>query len=256
MTTTVFKTVPDNEPKVLILDLETSPNLGFTWQRWEQNVIDVVKDWYILSFSYKWVGEKKVHVHALPDFSGYNKDKEDDRKLCEKLWELLDEADIVVAHNGDQFDFKKSNARFLVHGLVSPSPYKTVDTKKVAKKYFKFDSNKLDELGRQLGIGRKMQHGGFELWKGCMSGDKKSWKTMKDYNIQDVLLLEKVFMKMRPWIGNYPIVSPYAGVCRNCGGVHLAKRGFSYVNGGKYKVQRLRCDCGAWNVGEKSLANE
>lgn len=242
-------------PRILLIDIETSPNLGYTWGKWEQNVIENVKDWYILSFAYKWLGEKKINYFSLPNFPGYNKNKEDDLLLCLELHNLLEEADVIVAHNGDSFDVKKINARLLINKFIPPSPYKTIDTKKVAKKYFKFDSNKLDELGRQLGIGRKMQHGGFEIWKGCMSGDKKSWKTMVEYNKQDIVLLEKVFLKLRPWINNFPIVRADNGTCRNCEGVHLQKRGFSHTR--LYKIQRLQCvDCGAWNCGERQLAKE
>lgn len=243
------------EPKILLLDIETSPNLGYTWGKWEQNVIENVKDWYILSFAYKWLGEKTVHAYSLPDFGIYKKDPEDDDSICSKLWELLQESDIVVAHNGDSFDIKKINARLLINEYVPNSPYRTIDTKKVAKKYFKFDSNKLDELGRQLGIGRKMHHTGFELWKGCMSGDRKSWKTMVEYNKQDIVLLEKVFMRLRPWMNNFPIVRSDNGCCRNCEGAHQQKRGFSYTRTGI--IQRLQCvDCGAWNLGERRLAKE
>lgn len=244
-----------SEPRVLLIDIETAPLVGYAWSKWETNIIDTIKDFYILSFAYKWIDDKKVRSLALPDFPLYKKDPENDLQLCHNIWPLLNQADIVVAHNGDSFDIKKINARFLVHGTLIPSPYKTIDTKKIAKKYFKFDSNKLDELGRQLGIGRKMQHGGFELWKGCMSGDTKSWKTMVEYNKQDVELLEKVFLKLRPWMNNFPVVRSENGDCRNCEGSHLQKRGFSFTR--TSKIQRLQCqDCGAWNLGTRVLAKE
>lgn len=243
-----------DEPRILLIDIETSPNLGYTWGRWEQNVIENVKDWHLLSFAYKWLGEKKVSAHSLPDSKYYSKDPENDKELCAALWYLFNEADIIIAHNGDSFDIKKIQARLLVHDMLPPSPFKTIDTKKVAKKHFKFDSNKLDELGRQLGIGRKMHHSGFDLWKGCMAGDKKSWKTMVEYNKQDIVLLEKVFLKMRPWI-SFPIVRTENGTCRNCESVHLQKRGFSHTR--THTTQRLQCtDCGAWNLGDRVLAKE
>lgn len=186
-----------NKTKILLFDIEVSPITSYTWSLWETNVIEVKKDWYMLSFAYKWLGESKVIVKALPMYSDYLKDKENDKALCQDLWEVLDQADIVIAQNGDAFDIKKANARFIVHGFKPTSPYKTIDTLKVAKKYFKFDSNKLGELGRYLGVGNKAETGGFSTWLGCMNGDMDMWTKMIRYNRQDVILLEKVYLRLR-----------------------------------------------------------
>lgn len=244
-----------DEPRVLFVDLETAPNLGFAWEKWDTNIIENLRDWYILSFSFKWLGQNKIHAFSLPDFSLYQKSPENDKALVQKLWEVFNEADIIVAHNGDEFDIKKSNARFIAHDLRPPTPYKTIDTKKVAKQSFRFDSNKLDELGRYFGIGRKLPHTGFHLWRGCMTGDKKSWSMMVKYNKQDVALLEKVYLKMLPWMKTYPIVRKDNGSCRHCESVHLQRRGFSYTK--THEIQRLQCtDCGAWGLGERRLVKE
>lgn len=235
-------------PKILLFDIETSPNLGYVWGKWEQNVIENVSDWYILSFSWKWLGEKNTHVLGLSSFKGYKKDPENDKELVATLRELFDEADLIVAHNGDQFDIRKVNARMLVHGMPPPSPYKTIDTLKVARKYFKFDSNKLDELARHLKIGHKAETGGFALWKGCMAGNKKSWKTMLEYNKQDVILLEKVYLKLRSWVTNFPMIGQSKRVCPNCEAHKLQSRGFRFTK--TQKIQRLQCtNCGGWSDG-------
>lgn len=237
-----------SEHKILFLDIETSPNLGYSWGKYEQNIIEFKEDWHMLSFSVKWLGEKTTHVYCLSDFSGYNKDKRNDKKLVAKLWEYFDEADVIVAHNGNSFDIKKSNARFVIHGMTPPSPYKTIDTKLVAKRYFKFDSNSLNDLSRQLGLGAKLKTGGFDLWLGCMAGIEADWKKMCEYNKQDVILLEKVYLKLRSWITNHPRTSDEAinTQCPNCGGKKLQKRGVT-----RNKVttqQRWFCkDCGAWH---------
>ena len=190
--------------KTLLFDLETAPLLSYTWGIWEQNVVEVKRDWYILSVAWKWLGESKVHVMSLPQFKNWNKDKEDDSALIKELWKLFDEAEVIVAHNGNSFDIKKSNARFIINELKPPSPYKTIDTKLVAKRYFKFDSNKLNELGKYLKLGKKLETGGFELWKGCMAGDMKAWKKMCAYNKQDVAIIKKVYNKLHPWTTNHP----------------------------------------------------
>lgn len=235
--------------KVLLYDIETMANLAYVWGKYEQDVVAYEKEWYMLSFAYKWLGEEKTHVVSLPDFKTWKKDKTNDKELVSTLWKLFDEADIIIAHNGNSFDQKKSNARFIVHGLPAPSPYRQIDTKLVAKRYFNFNSNKLDDLANVLGLGRKIKTGGFDLWLGCASGDINSWKMMCSYNKQDVILLEKVYLKLRGWIANHPslgILTGERGLCPACRSSKLQKRGFG-VKGNSTKVQRLQCqDCGGW----------
>jgi len=238
-----------NKLKILLFDIETFANQAFVWGKYEQNVIAYNKEWFMLSYAYKWYGEKKTHVVSLPDFQLYKKDKEDDRQLVQTLWELFDEADIVIAHNGNSFDVKKSNARFLFHGLPAPSPYKKIDTKLVAKRYFNFNSNKLDDLGNYFGVGRKIETGGWELWEGCWRGDLKAWKKMCYYNKQDVILLEQVYLKMLPYITNHPNIALLNGdrvACPNCGSIKVQKRGFTYTR--VSKNQRWQCQgCASWH---------
>ena len=235
--------------KILLLDIEVSPLTSYTWSLWETNVIEVKKDWYMLSFAYKWLGESKVIAKALPMYKGYSKDKTNDKELCEDLWKVLDEADVVIGQNVDAYDIKKANSRFIFHGMKPTSPYKTIDTLKVAKKYFKFDSNKLDHLGKYLGLGRKIETGGFSTWLGCMSGDAKSWLKMVRYNKQDVVLLEQIYLRLRDYMTNHPRTSdrPLDEVCPNCGSTHLQRRGI-YRNKTTTQ-QRIFCsDCGSWNL--------
>lgn len=238
--------------KILLFDIETAPNLAFVWGKYEQDVIAFEGHWYLLSFSAKWLGSSKVHAYGLNDFKGFKKDKQNDKALTEKLWEFLNEADVVIAHNGDQFDVKKANALFVKHGMRPPKPFKSIDTKKVAKRYFRFDSNKLDDLGDYLKIGRKMQTGGFELWKGCMDGDSKSWRKMLMYNRQDVILLEKIYLKLRSWMQDHPNMNMYLGMlenCVGCGSSKVQRRGFATTRTGK--TQRFHCqDCGMWSLGK------
>lgn len=240
--------------KILLFDIETSPNLGAYFQLYKEgNIVWTEKNWHVMSWVAKWLGDKKTIIKALPDYPGYKKNPEDDKALCEDLWKLLDEADVVIAHNGDQFDIKKMNARFIVNGLKPPTPFVSIDTKKVAKKYFNFDSNKLNDLGVILGLGEKEDTGGIELWKQCINGDMDAWKTMKKYNKQDVLLLEKVYLHMRPWMTNHPNMNLLGDTnhsCPNCASAHMQKRGTGRTRTTVY--QRYQCqDCGAWSRGEK-----
>lgn len=240
------------ETKILLFDIETSPNLGWVWGKYEQNVIEYDKEWYVLCYAYKWLNKKSTKVVGLPDFKSYQKDKENDKELVFELWKLFDEADIIIAHNGDRFDIRKMNARFIAHGLNPPSPYKTIDTKKVAKRYFAFNSNKLNDISQHLGIGKKVDTGGFELWKGCMNGDAKSWRDMMKYNKQDVVLLEEVYLEMRKWIHNHHNINAHpehAHRCPKCGSKRIQKRGWGVTTVSKY--QRYHCqDCGGWSKGK------
>lgn len=243
----------NSENKVLIFDIETTPLISYTWGIWEQDVIQVKEGWYMLSFSYKWLGEKKTHVLSLPDYKLYKNDKKCDLALITDLWKLFDLADVVVAHNGASFDVKKANARFLTMGFPPPSPYKIVDTKLVAKNVAKFDSNKLDDLGKELVGEAKYKHSGFSLWLRCMSDkhDKEAWKEMCKYNKQDVVLLEKIYLKLRGWMPTHPYL--YYGVhCHICNG-KVNYRGIART---KTQIKRrYQCtECASWgSVLEKKI---
>jgi DNA polymerase elongation subunit (family B) len=240
------------EMKILLFDIETSPNLAYVWGKYDQNVIRFEEEWQMLSFAYKWHGEKKTYAYSLADFPLYKKDKNNDRELVAKLHEILSQADVVVGHNSDDFDIRKANARFIAHGLKPPTPFKSVDTKKVAKRYFKFNSNSLSDLGQYLGLGDKLPTGGFDLWLGCMAGNKSSWKKMVAYNKQDVVLLESVYNMFLPWITNHPNVNILNGQhmsCTNCGSKKLQKRGYGITSVSKH--QRYQCSsCGKWSKGK------
>lgn len=233
--------------RILIYDIETSPNLGYIWGKYEQNVLAFEQEWYILCFAYKWLGEKKTHVVALPDFKLYKKEPTNDYEVVKRLHELFDEADVIIAHNGDKFDQKKSQARMIVHGMQPPSPYRQIDTMKVARKYFNFNSNKLNDLGELLKLGQKVETGGFKLWLDCMNGVKSAWDKMKKYNKQDVVLLEKVYVAMRGWIKPHPAMNLMEGkltACPTCMSENVHKNGFYFNKVSKVQVWHCN-DCGA-----------
>ncbi len=237
--------------RVLLYDTETAPSLGWVWGKWQTDVIEFERDWHLLSFSYKWLDEKQIRTRALPDYRGYAKNRECDKKLTADLWDLFDQADIVIGHNVDRFDVRKTNARFLTHGLKPPSPYKTIDTLKIARRHFKFDSNRLDDLGRYLNVGRKLPHTGKALWLACMRGDRAAWATMRKYNAQDVALLERIYLKLRPWAANHPNLTFFTREdgCPVCQSHRTQSKGWAYRRTGKR--QRWVCaDCGhRWDDG-------
>lgn len=240
-------------PRVVLLDIETAPTLAWVWALYQTDVIDVKQDWFILSFAYRWLGTSgRVKVHALPDYLSYRRNPTDDKWLVKDLWAILDEADVVIAHNGDRFDLRKARARFIIHGLPPPTPFKTIDTLKIARRFFKFDSNRLNDLGRYLGVGRKLAHTGYRLWFACMNGDAKAWKLMRRYNARDITLLESVYLALRPWAPSHPDLTLYSRQhsCPTCQSFRLQQRGWNYTKTGKRK--RVQClECGAWSSGRK-----
>ena len=221
------------DKKILLLDIETLPNLGFYWDRpWETNIIQTIKQWQILSFSAKWLGgEQQTHINHRTD-----------RFLINKLWKLLDECEACVAHNGAKFDLRKINSRFLFWGLGPPSLYKTVDTLKVARQKFALLSNKQGDLGEYLKTGRKIKVD-KDLWLACIKGDKEALKQMAEYNAQDVLLLEKNYLKLLPWI-NHPNLWTDRIACPRCGSDKVQSRGFTTDR----KYRKVQCqDCRGWS---------
>jgi len=235
--------------KILAYDLEVTPILGWVYGTYKTNVLEIEQHSYIMCFSYQWLGQSKVHNVSLIDFPArYKADPTDDYDVVNALYKLLDEADIVIAHNANGFDNKVSTGRFIAHDMTPPSPYKTVDTLSVARQKARFSSNKLDVLGQQLHIGRKANetHGG--LWKACLSGDEKAWKKMIAYCNQDVKLLVKLYDRLLPYITNHPNMANYTdqvSVCPKCGSSHMESKGIRRTNTKVYR--RYIChSCGGW----------
>lgn len=205
-----YNKVEAKMPNIILFDIETAPELAYTWGRFKQFVAptQVVRRSYMLSYAYKRFGSQEIFADALPFYDDYADFPEDDYRIVKSLWDVLDSADIVIAHNGINFDLAYANARFAFHGLGAPSPFKVVDTLKVAKKYFRFPANSLAELCAFFGVGTKLKTD-FDLWIGCMSGDEESWHYMVDYNKQDIQSLEDVYLKLRPYDKSHPNLALY-----------------------------------------------
>lgn len=236
---------PTSGPAVLLYDIETAPALAWMWSAYNANIIEIEQDWYILSFAYKWLGSDTVHFVGLPDDPDWVPDSPNDRFVVERLALAFDRADILVAHNGDKFDKRKANARFLYHDIDPPSPYQTIDTAKVSRKYFSNYRNSLKDLGRLHDLGKKQPTEGFDLWRKCMAGNPYAWQTMKKYNIQDINVLEKLYLKLRPWIENHPNGNLYSGeqsTCPKCGSFNLVKRGHKRTRVNLYQAVQCK-DC-------------
>ena len=241
--------VIDTSAKILIVDIETAPILAYVWSIWQQNVQlnQIESDWYCLTWAAKWLFEEKVYSGKLTPKEAR---KQDDKRIVKGIWELINQADVVIAHNGDKFDMPKLNTRFIVNGLHPPLPYQSIDTLKHIKRQFGFSSNRLDYVNQILSLPRKMEHDGMPLWIGCMKGEADCLKKMEEYNVQDVLILEDTYLKIRPWIKPHPnvglfILDENQHRCPTCGSDDMKDEGKRYhttVNA----YDLMRCNnCGA-----------
>lgn len=232
--------------RILLFDIETSPLNVLAWGIWEQNInIEaILQDWHIMSWSAKWLFDENEMFDVLTPKEAK---EHNDKRICDSIWKLLDQADITVAHNGDKFDHKKLNTRFLYHGFKPLSHYKSIDTLIVAKNNFSFTSNRLDYITSFLGIPTKTKTD-FDLWKRAYFGEEKALKELAEYNKNDTFVLEELFVKLRPFIKNFPNLNLYnddnTSVCRNCGSDDISWGGYYYTNVSRYKGWRCN-NCGA-----------
>ena len=231
-------------PRILIYDIETSPNIGWFWRAgYKQNIgtHQIIKERAIICVSYKWLGEDQVYNLTW--------DKEqDDKFLLEQFIEVLNEADLIVAHNGDRFDLKWIKTRALFHRLPMMLNYPQLDTLKLAKKKFYFNSNRLDYISKFLGYEGKMPTTP-ELWrKICILNDREALKGMLEYCDEDVVQLENVYKELVSW----EAPKLHAGVLQGktkqtspiTGGVNLKKIKMVTTNRGtvKYIMKDLDSD--------------
>lgn len=244
--------------KVLTLDIETRPNLGYVWSLWKQNInlSQLHERGHVMCWVAKWYGTN------TPLFMSDHHDGHE--TMIRGMWDLLNEADIVVSYNGISFDLPHLNREFALLGLTPPAPYKQVDLIRTVRKEFNFVSNKLDNVAQELGIGGKVHHSGFDLWLQCMAGDEKAWTTMRRYNVQDVKLTEKLYDRLRPWIKGHPHLGLWVEVngdgeswaCPNCGHKALTRDTSRTVRANVQQYHAFTCPkCGTQARGITKLRN-
>lgn len=246
----------ENAPKILLLDIETAPIVAHVWGLWDNNVglNQIQQDWFILSWSAKWLDKKKIYYQ---DLRGKVK-KCSDKPILKDLWQLIDEADILLHQNGKKFDVPKINARFLINGFKPPSFYRQLDLRDIVKKNFGFTSQKLEYVTNVLNTKyKKLKHNkfaGHELWTECLKDNIKAWREMEKYNKHDVLALEESYKIMRSWDNtiNFQVYHDHNENKCVCGSFVVIKRGFRYTTVGKY--QNYQCStCGKNWQGKHNL---
>lgn len=238
-------------PKIGLIDIETAPIEGNVWGLFDQNVgLNQIKtEWSILSYTYKQLGAGKRDF-VYTDTQG---DPRNDKDICSELWHILHDNDFLIAQNGKRFDSRKIRARLIMHGFTPPAPVQVIDTMLMAREVAAFTSNKLEWLTTYLSNVQKSKHKdfpGFELWSECLADNPKAWASMRKYNIVDVLSMEDVYNRLRPWVRNHPNVATFyeddVMRCRVCGSDNLKQDGFSYTNISKFNRYQCNC-CGAWS---------
>jgi DNA polymerase elongation subunit (family B) len=254
------KSVEKQGPKILTFDIETAPCKAYIWSQFSKYipVENIISDWYIMSVAAKFLHEDEVHYWDKRE----NWDDEDDSLILKNIWSLLDKADIVVTQNGDKFDIKKLNSRFLANEMKPSSPFKSVDLLKVDKRKFGHTSNKLsyktDKFCKKY---KKLHHEkfpGMKLWTECLKGNMEAWQEMEDYNIHDTLSTEELYLIYLPWIDNHPNINLHyedkLTRCR-CGSLDMEHNGYAYTNLSKFDLYTCN-DCGASIRGRTNLISK
>ena len=234
--------------KRLYFDIEVSANVGLFWQSgFKLNIgtENIIKERAVICICYKWEEDKDVY------YLHWDK-KQCDKKLLQDFIKVANDADELVGHNGDKFDLPWIRTRCLLHRIEMFPTYITIDTLKVARSKFKFNSNRLDYIGKFLGLGQKL-HTDFDLWKNIMlKNDKVALNKMIDYCIQDVILLEKVHKELSlhiPAKTHYGVIfGGERASCPECGSDDLVRNNKRVSASGLVKVQ-LRCNtCGKFHT--------
>ena len=240
--TVKFKSSP-KKFKRLFFDIETSPNVVYSWRIGYNLIVNhdsIIQERAIICVCYKWSGSSKVHSLNWKDG--------DDKQLLVDFIKVMNEADEIVGHNSDKFDIKWLRTRCFYHGLPMFPDYNSVDTLKMARKHFNFNSNKLDYIGQFAGVGKKMDTGGFGLWKAIIEDkNPKAMEKMVKYCKVDVIRLGQIYDKMIPYGTDKVHVGAVLGKgrcsCPRCGSERTSNRGFRYLSSGLRKSVLQCFDC-------------
>lgn len=225
--------------KRLFYDLETSPNIGYFWQSGYRISIppeNIIKERQIICVSYKWEGEP---VQTIAWKNG------NDKSLVKKFIKIARQADELIAHNGDKFDLKWLNTRCLIHGINFPEA-KTVDTLVIARRRFRFNSNKLDYIANYL-FGENKISTSFSLWKNVCNGDKEALAEMVRYCEKDVVLLERVWNELQKFHKPKTHAGTLAGydrwTCPECASENVHTNKTRTTTAGNFRFEMKCKDC-------------
>lgn len=233
--------------KRLYFDIETSPNIGLFWSAGYKQKIDysnIIKERSIICICYKWEDEKQVHSLSWDK-------NQSDKKLLQEFIKVANQADELVGHNGDKFDLPWVRTRCLYHRIELFPKYVTIDTLKLSRRQFRFNSNRLDYIASFLGIGKKIKTD-FNLWKDIVLNKcEKSMAKMIDYCKQDVKLLEQVHKELRlhdtPKTHYGVVLSNDKRLCPECASNNVIISKTRITAAGTKQLQYKCNDCGKYH---------
>lgn len=224
-------------PKILIWDLECS---------------DLNADiGHIISIGYMFLGDKKPTVISILQHPG--KALNDDSQLIKAFEDVYNSAEVTVAHFGGFFDLPFLQTRRLIHGMQTLDRIPMVDTWRIAKKRLRFGSNRLERILEVLGCPYQKTPVKLSVWALARCGDKKAISYVVEHNRLDVLVLDWVYRKLKPFWEHHPAVVPKGEgrVCNKCGSESVKSHGRRYLTENNI-FQRLRCgSCGHTWKGDK-----
>lgn len=180
--------------KRLFFDIETSPYKGYFWNAYPKFIPhDMVEEHMkVICISYKWENEDKINRLVW--------DNGCDKQMIKDFIKIMNEADEIIAHNGDRYDVRVLRTRAITHRIPMFPKYRTLDTLKKLRSGFKFFSNRLDAIAKDLGVGAKVKHDGWSMWERTMKGDKQALKDMGNYCDGDIVVLEDVYLTLQNYI--------------------------------------------------------
>ncbi len=246
-------------PRIMLLDIETTPEISFTWGRWKQYISQeqIIDHPYVLTWAIRWLDTGETVSRKLPDYPIFKKDVKDDYLLICELWDLMMKADFIVAHNGDKFDIPWILSRAIKYGLPPLNPTKFIDTLKFSKRYLRLPSNALKSICAYYGLRPKLDNAGFPLWRACMDGDTQAFLDMETYNVGDLDSLEDVYLLFRPYMKSHPNAALYfpdsVVRCTHCGSSDVHEEETKYHTGVS-SFGTVRCgSCGAIHRTRKNV---
>ena len=236
-----------NKPRICFYDIETSLAKSYHFQQWKVNLSQKqkIQESHLLSHAWAW-GDGEVTGSILTREEMLAHDPE---RLVLECWSLLDNCDILVAHNGKRFDVKKVNGYFLQYGMPPPSPYRVIDTLLIAKQKFALPFNSLAYLAEFLGVEQKIDTGGVDLWIQCDQGSQEALDKMNEYCMGDIVTLRGVYNRLIGWSNdgvNLALYSDHGASCPHCSSddVSVIQGKYSHTVARKYQVYRCN-NCGA-----------
>ncbi len=245
---------------VWIVDIETSPCIVMVWEMGKQYVTvdQLIADWHIMAFS-----AKRLNAPASETIYMETRTK-NDKDLLTKLWEIFNEADVIITQNGKKFDEPKIKARMMLTGFKPYKPFEHHDTY-LQNNDKEFTSHSLAYLSEKFCTKyKKLKHkkfSGLSLWKECLGAkvtlhpNPEAWEEMKKYNIHDVLSDEELYLKTRGW-SKQKAPTIFEGdvgrKCSYCGEFKLVIDGYKMKQRVKYKYMHCT-SCGKYQMGEKVL---